>query len=342
VIVLGAVAYARRRFDARLAAALAVLAAAQLAVNLLFPSGGEYPFRTIELGFALVACAIGLLLTRREPLFAALFVLWATVCVAAYALPSPFGENVTRLRYVLFPLMLLAASVVRWRPRALSLAAVTAGLLYTVVPYATAAVRHVGDEGAEEAYWAPVLAFLDEHSTRGHRIEVVPTYDHWESYYLPRAGYALARGWYRQLDIERNPELYEDPLHRDRYVAWLHRTAVRYVFLPDTRLGAMVEQREADLLRAGALPEVARVPGFRVFEVARATSIVEGGEVAELDHERMIYSVPRAGTYRLRVQWTSYYTDRCLEPGPTGTTVLRTNRGGMFTLRVSLRDRSSC
>jgi hypothetical protein len=336
VLVLGAVAWSRRRIDVPLAVALAALAAAQVAVNLLFASGGEYPFRGVELLFVLTACAIGLALTRGDRLLSALFVLWALASVAAYAIPSPFGENVTRLRYVLLPLMLLAAAAVRWRPLPLAAAAVAAGLLYNVVPYATAAARHVGDEGAAETYWAPAIAFLRAHSTPDHRVEVVPTYDHWESYYVPRAGFALARGWYRQLDIERNPVLYEEPLRPERYVAWLRRAAVRYVLLPDTRLGAMVEQREAELLRAGALPEVARMPGFRVYEVPRATTIVEGGRVLALDHDELTLEVPRAGAYRLRAQPTPYY-GACVERG-----VLRVPRAGTVTLRASLSRRSSC
>ena len=44
------------------------------------------------------------------------------------------------------------------------------------------------------------------------RVEVVPTGDHWEAYWLPRAGFPLARGWYRQLDIAQNPLFYEEPL----------------------------------------------------------------------------------------------------------------------------------
>jgi hypothetical protein len=39
-----------------------------------------------------------------------------------------------------------------------------------------------------------MLVFLAAHPAPGFRLEVVPTSNHWEAYYLPRAGYALARG----------------------------------------------------------------------------------------------------------------------------------------------------
>ena len=342
LVVLAAVVVGRRGFDVRVAVALAVLAGAQLAVNRLFAADAAYPFQAHELAFVLIACALGAALARSQPLLRAFFLVWAVAALAAFVVSSPFGENLTRPRYVLFPLMLLTAAAVQFRPRVLAAAAVTAGALYNVGPYVPAAVRHAGDRGGDEAFWAPALAFLDEHATPAHRVEVVPTYDHWEAYYVPRAGFALARGWYRQFDIARNPVLYEEPLTAAEYRAWLRREAVRYVLLPETRLGAMVEEREADLLRDGALPEVARLRGWRVFEVPRATSIVEGGRVERLDHDRLVFSVPRAGTYRLRVRWTPYYTGACVTHGDDATTIVRAERPGSFTLRASVGARSTC
>ncbi len=36
---------------------------------------------------------------------------------------------------------------------------------------------------------------------------------------MPREGYALARGWFRQIDLAENPELYDDPLDAGRVPA---------------------------------------------------------------------------------------------------------------------------
>ena len=44
---------------------------------------------------------------------------------------------------------------------------------------------------------------------------------------MPRAGFALARGWYRQIDLAENPELYEQPLDARRVPALARRLAVR-------------------------------------------------------------------------------------------------------------------
>ena len=135
------------------------------------------------------------------------------------------------------------------------------------------AALHRGDtRSAEEAYWEPAIELLRARSTADHRVEVVPTGDHWESYWLPRAGVPLARGWYRQLDIAQNPLFYEEPLEPEAYRAWLDSLGVRYVLLPDTQLGRIGEEREAELLRSGraGLVEVERAGDVTVYEVPDA------------------------------------------------------------------------
>jgi hypothetical protein len=291
----------------------------------------------------LATAALGAALARRTPVLCALFVAWGGVALLAFAVPSPFGENVTRLRYIVFPLMLLAASLTRFRPRALALAALAAALAYNVVNYVTAATRHADDRGAAASFWTPALAFLAEHATPDHRVEVVPTYNHWEAYRLPRAGYALARGWYRQLDLARNPTLYRQPLRAGDYRAWLRRMAVRFVLLPDTRLGAMVEEQEAELLRSGrsGLRQVLRSAGWTIYELPEATPLLPGGRVTELTHDRVTGWVPRRATYKLHIHYTPYWVvlrgSVTVARAADGTTVVRASSAGRFVLAVSLR-----
>ena len=54
--------------------------------------------------------------------------------VALFIIPEPVGENVTRLRSVVFPLMLLTVLVARFRPRGIALVALALALVYNVVP----------------------------------------------------------------------------------------------------------------------------------------------------------------------------------------------------------------
>jgi hypothetical protein len=79
----------------------------------------------------------------------------------------------------------------------------------------------------------PLVAFLRERGdARRIRIEIPFTQNHGEARYVaPHV--ALARGWERQLDRERNALFYDDePLTPQRYATWLRRNAVAYVAVP--------------------------------------------------------------------------------------------------------------
>jgi hypothetical protein len=347
-LVLSAVLVARRRVNVSLAAVgvgLTLLVAAQAASFLLFPSEGEYPFRGVELVTVVSVSALGAFLALRARggnVLAALFALWGVSSLVVFVVPTPIGENLTRLRSFVFPVMLLTALLARFRPRVLAAVALAAALAYNVVPYAKAFPERTG-RPADEAFWAPALSFLKAHTGPDFRVEVVPTYDHWEAYWLPRAGFALARGWYRQLDIAQNPVLYRKPLSPRAYRAWLKRMGVRYVLLPETRLGKKGAEWEAQLLRSRrlGLPQVFRSADWRIYEVPRAVPILTGPGVAWLDafgHERIAGHTTVRGVHRLRVSYMPYWEVRrgrvCLERAVDGMTLLHVRRPGPFTLAL--------
>src|SRR5918996_607889 len=283
----------------------------------------------------------------------AFFVTWALVGLLAFAIPSPFGDNLTRLRALVLPLVLIAAALARFRPRAVAVAAIPVPLVYNLGPDVSALPKRVDDApAATAAFWAPALAFLAERSTPDYRVEVVPTFGHWEAYRIPRGGFPLARGWYRQLDIVENPELYRDPLEPGEYRAWLRRMAVRYVLLPDVGLGPMGAEREAELLRSGraGLSERGRLRGWTVYELEDPTPLLTGPGRARIDafeHERVVAHVARPGTYRLRVRHTPYWHvsagEVCVSRAADGTTMVRATHAGRFELTLSLLARGrSC
>jgi hypothetical protein len=252
------------------------------------------------------------------------------------------GENLTRLRSFVFPVMLLTALLARFRPVALAAVAVAAALAYNVVPYAKAFPERTS-RPAGEAFWAPALSFLQSHASFDHRVEVVPTYDHWEAYWVPRAGFALARGWYRQLDMAENPVLYDKPLSARGYRTWLRRMGVRYILWPQTRLGKKGAAWEAQLLRSRphGLVEVYRSRDWRIFEFRQAVPILTGPGLAWLDafgHERIAGWTTAPGVHKLRVRYMPYWEVRrggvCLERAPDGMTLLHVRRPGPFTLAL--------
>jgi hypothetical protein len=365
-LVLVAVLVARRRVSVSLLAVgggLALLAAVEAASFWFFPSEGEYPFRVLELVSVVGVSALGAALALRARgggVLAALFALWGLGSLIVFFVPTPVGENLTRLRSFVFPVMLLTALLARFRPVALAAVAVAAALAYNVVPYAKAFPERTS-RPAGEAFWAPALEFLQSHRSADYRVEVVPTYDHWEAYWVPRAGFALARGWYRQLDMAENPVLYDKPLSARGYRTWLRRMGVRYILWPQTRLGKKGAAWEAQLLRSrpDGLVEVYRSRDWRIFEFRQAVPILTGPGLAWLDafgHERIAGWTTTPGVHKLRVRYMPYWEVRrggvCLERAPDGMTRLHVRRPGPFTLalnqqpaalvRSALNSRAGC
>lgn len=350
VIALIALFLRRRRFTKRvfaIAAVLVALAGVEVGLSALFPvSGLVYPFGSWRLvaGLAVAGSGAALALrTERARTLAPFFLVWAAASVAAYAIPSAIGHNVLRASTFVFPLTLLTALLARFRPRWLAVAALTGSLAATVGPYLAMIPVRTVDSLATPSFWRPVLAFLAAHPALGYRLEVVPTSNHWEAYYLPRAGYALARGWYRQLDIADNPALYRPQLTRSSYDAWLREEGVRYVVLPRGSLEAIDARREAALLRSGTsgLRLVWRGAQGRIYAVSHADPILTGpgrARISSFTSSTIAGEASRAGVYLLRVHYTPYWRREpgsiCVERAADSMTRLVIARPGRFELRA--------
>src|SRR5215217_5319970 len=336
----------RPRHTLTFAGAIAAMAGVQLAVLVFFPSSGPYPFRLLELGAVLGVSVLGAALATRSrlgALLAVFFLVWGGASVLMFLVATPVGENLTRLRSLVFPLMLLTAFVARFRPRWLAALALSVAFAYNVAPYAAPMIERTDLRPAHRAFWAPALDFLADRSGPGYRVEVVPTFDHWEAYWLPRAGIPLARGWYRQIDIARNELFYERPLAPAAYRAWLREMGVRFVVLPQTRLGQKGEEREAVLLRSGrsGLTPVFSDANVTIYELGSAQPILTGPgspSVTRFDHSRIEGVLGAAGAYRLKVRYTRYWRVRtgavCVDRAADGMTRLSATRPGRFVLSV--------
>src|SRR5918996_842041 len=328
--------------------ALVAVGLAQGSLLLLYRYESEYPFFRFSELLALVvlaaSCAALALRADGGRVIAFFFGLWALAAAVAFLVPSPLGENVTRLRGIVVPLALLAAAIAAWRPRPLAVFAVGGALAYTLVPYVGAAVHRTDTRSAEAAFWAPALSMLGARWSPDYRVEVVPTGDHWESYWVPRAGFPLARGWYRQLDIAGNPLFYEAPLEPEVYEEWLRSLGVRYVLLPETQLGRLGDEREAELLRSGrsGLLEIARAGGVTLYELPEPTPLLTGpgpGRLTAVEHDGVAGEVRAPGTYRLAMRWTPTWRvqggEVCVEEAPDGMTSVVASGAGSFELGVS-------
>ena len=347
-LVLLALVLVRRRVPHTLVftAAIAAIAAVQLGALVFFPSSGPYPFRLLELGAVLGVTVLGAALARRArhgaPL-AAFFLVWGGASLLMFLVATPVGENLTRIRSLVFPLMLLTAFLARFSPRWLAALALSVALAYNVAPYAAPMVERTDVRPAHRVFWAPALEFLAERSSANYRVEVVPTFDHWEAYWVPKAGLPLARGWYRQIDIARNELFYDKPLAAAAYRRWLRGMGVRFVVLPETRLGQKGEEREAALLRSGhsGLDPVFSDGDVVIYELPRPDPILTGPgapRISRLDHAGVEGELTAAGTYVLKIRYTRYWRVRagavCVERAADGMTRVRATRPGRFALAV--------
>ena len=328
------------------ALSLVALAGVELATLSLFPSPRlYYPFAFWRLVLGLPVGLIGLALTIRNraarPL-AYIFAVWTLATVAAYLIPSPVGHNLLRPATVVFPLMLLAALLVRFRPRWLAYPAVAIAFAANFGPYVATVVSR-SDEAAHASFWSPMLGYVAAHFDAGYRLEVVPTINHWEAYYVPKAGFPIARGWYQQLDSGANPRLNRKGLTATAYRAWLRSVGVRYVIAAHAvpASGSQVEARLLASGRSGLVRVFAGKTGS-VYELLDADPILTGPAPAAITHQSFSSIAgwtSRPGTYLLRFHYTRLWNVQhgalCLQRAAHGMTSLVVRRAGPFSLRAA-------
>jgi hypothetical protein len=358
---------ARRGLPTRpLALALASLTPIAL-LALLFPEGGIQPFAPSSFYPALGGVVVIASLLARELaetrgglhsggarvdrvlLVGAL--LYAIALVLAYTVPTAVGGNAERLG-ALFAGPLAACALVPRHPRVLAVLAPFLLYWQANAPVADF-VAAAGDPAVHSSYYSPLLRELGKldvgYSAQPARIEVVPVDDHWEARWMaPHV--ALARGWERQLDDQRNALFYDrsTPLTPGRYRSWLSEQAVSYVALPDASLDYSATA-EARLLRGtgengrapalayahppGYLHEVWRSAHWRLFAVEGARPLAQPPAVlTQLGRDSFTLRAPRAGAYTARVRFTSYWAlasgSGCLRRAPGDWTQIEARHAG--------------
>jgi hypothetical protein len=326
---------------------LAVAAGIEGLALVLFPTNaGVYPFHWIDFVGVLGVTVLGVLVARRArgaAQLTAFFALWGLGSVLVYIVPSPLGDNWTRLSAFVFPVMLLTASLADFRPRRLVLLALGAALAYNVVPYILLVPSRLDNNTQQASFWQPAIHFLQRHEQPGYRVEVVPTAEHWEADWIPHAGFPLARGWYRQLDEVDNPILYSKHLDASDYRQWLRSAAVRYVLLSTTApLDWDGGPREARIVRSAGsgLKLVFRSKNWTIYELPHATPLLTGPAdpvVTSFGHTVIRGRVFAAGRYMLRAHYTPYWHLKgagCVAHGPGKMTILELPRAESFSLVV--------
>jgi hypothetical protein len=349
----------RRGFSRRriwFAAGLATAAAIEGADLVFFNERqGVYPFHWQNFVSVLVVSVLGVLLARRARstgLFTAFFALWGLGSVFFYVVPSPFGDNWTRLDAFVLPVMLLVAGLAEFKPRRLVVLACACAAAYNLVPYFLLIPSRLDNNTEQVSYWTPAIHFLRQNLVPGYRVEVVPTAEHWEADWIPKAGLPLARGWYQQIDEVDNALFYGSSLDPPAYVAWLRENAVRYVVVarnaPLDWHGGPQEARVASA-HAGGLRMVFSSKNWRIYELPHATSLITGPShpvVTAFDHTLTRGHVFSAGRYLLREHYNRYWhlqgAAGCVAPGPNDMTILDFSQPGQFSLTAEIGKATNC
>jgi hypothetical protein len=284
------------------AAVVMVAASLPLAAMALVSDGGFQPLNVQNwLPPLLTVAGVLLLIPRRWRLVRTGAIVYGLGVLLALAVPSPVGSNVARLGELLAGPLLVGLGTARHR-------------WLLVIALGGAAVWQVAQPAADLAQgnapaYAPQTAALvhelEALNADTARVEAVPQYGHWESQELASV-VPLARGWERQVDIERNPLFYRGVLTPPEYYAWLRYNAVRYVAIsagtPDPAAVA-----EAATIREGQpwLVLIWHDAFWRLYRVTAATPLasppatVTGSTPAEIS-----LRMSRPGTTIVRVHWS--------------------------------------
>jgi hypothetical protein len=288
----------------RLAEAVAVAAPAILPLGAMaaFSDGGTQPFLTQNWLPPLIAAAgVLLLVPRRWTMVRAGAVVYGLGVLLALAVPSLIGSNVARLGELLIGPLLVGMGSARHR-WLLAPALVAAAVWQVAQPAADLAQ---GDAPPFAPQTAALVRELGALRADTARVEAVPQYGHWESQELADA-VPLARGWERQLDIERNPLFYDGGLTPATYHGWLRYNAARYVAL-STATPDPAAAGEAALVRAGQpwLIPVWHDAFWQLYQVTGTSPLASPpATVTGTTPAQITLRMTRAGITVVRVDWS--------------------------------------
>ena len=292
---------------------IAIAAAACLPiaiVTLLFPDPGPFPYHAWGLVRELSVCTL-FIFAMRGPFKAWRWgaVVYAAVVVLAFLVPTALGGNVSRLgQYVGAPLIACALWAQR---RHIIVLMVLPMVLWQWVPAMSAVAWSGHDPSTDRAFYTPLVDYINRVPGVPGRVEIPFTYRHWESAYVaPEV--ALARGWERQLDIERNPIFYDEdssPLNSQTYYHWLLDNAVEYVALPNTALDkSAIAERELLQSNLPYLEKVWKSPDWQLWRFDGYPGMIEGSAtILGMDSDGFRLIVYRPGDLIVRVRPSSHW-----------------------------------
>ncbi|GAA5000197.1 hypothetical protein [Streptomyces siamensis] len=281
------------------------------ATTALFPFTGEQlmpPARVwppVALGLAVAALAPrGWRVARWSG------VVYAAGTVLTYLVASPVGTNVERFAELFAPAVLLAALLAASRLKRLRRALLVVALVFSVAWVGKKTADDLVVSTAVPAWAADtqgVIGALERLGADRGRVEAVPARNHREATALaPHVN--LARGWNRQLDMERGRLFYDGTFSEASYRAWLDRWAVGYVVLSSgTPDGYARDEARLVRERPAWLEPVWSDAHWRVFRVRDAVPLVSApASVLRSSAADVEVRIPRPGPVTVRIAYSPW------------------------------------
>jgi hypothetical protein len=317
---------------------LAITAGLPMAVpTFVFHDGGVQPFTEEAMKVSVAACLAVVLLVPRRGYQAVRIgaVLAAVGAAATFYLHTPLGSNVIRLSMLFAAPIVVAVSMLDRR----FVAGVVALLCWWQPPLIGGDLAYAGTRQATRLYYQPLIAQLEHHGPVG-RVEVVPLRDHWESTYVADA-VPIARGWERQVDVDRNPLFYDGTLTPATYLSWLYTNAITYVAMPKDVVYDPAGREEAALIEAD-LPYLRKQwesSDWLLYRVVGGPSVVPyPATLVSSGATGVRFTSPVATDLTVRVRWSPWLVLRgpegCIQPNGTWVKV-RLQRAGTYFLTGS-------
>jgi hypothetical protein len=287
-------------------------ALALLPPAVLFRDGGIQPYPEDTMKLAVASCvATFFLVPARWRVLRIGIALAAIATVVVFYVPSALGSNVVRLPMLYAAPIVVALSALdkRWVAFAVAL------LSWWQPPLVAGDLGNAGAPAAHREFYDPLNEQLLKRGPVG-RVEVVPLHDHWEATYVAEA-VPIARGWLRQVDVDRNSLFYDGTLSSRTYLEWLYAKAISYVALPRSARLDFSGREERSLIEAD-LPYLRKVwenGDWILYDVAGSMPLVEfPGRLVTSDPTGVTFDTAEAAEILVKVHHSQWLT----VDGPAG------------------------
>ena len=309
-----------------------------IAVELTFGNGGRQSFGMQHAILSFFICLLVAGVCWRLSVIRWGALLTAGMVAAAYLLPTPVGTTAARLPELFAAPIIVAIATIPL----VGVIAATAAAVVLVPPVSLTEMLERGDPALSADFYAPLLDQLVARKAVGP-IEVVPTLRRGEAAVVAPA-VAIAKGWSRPPDIQRNPVFYDGTLNADTYRQWLNDNAITYVALSKGPYDWAAAD-EATLVRRGFLWYLEPVwwdATWTLYEVKNPRPVVHlPGQVIARDATSLTLSLPSPGQYALRVRWSRYLSasNGCVRPAKGGWSMVVVDEPGTVKIEGSLTPR---